>query len=539
MRSKRIYFYGIAPVTGGLAFGYDTGSMSGILAMPQFLEYFNYPSNFTQGGITASIQAGAFAGSLLTGAFLADRLGRKGTILLGSALFTVGCAIACASNGIAALVAGRVINGIGNGCLAMMVPLYQSEIAPKEIRGRIISFQQCAINLGILVAFWIQYGTSFINGEAAWRLPMGLQMLATLALHFTMYFLPESPRWLVAKDRPEDALKVLAKLHARGDVEDLYVKAELAEIVAKIAFEKRQKTPSYMSLLFGNEWRRMWIGIGVQFWQQVTGINVIMYYAVFLFEQAGLAQTSSSLLANGLQGVVLNVFTWVNMWWIDVWGRRRPMIIGALGMGIAMMLIGVIMKTKGDPVYDPLTKKTNFTFADPAASHAAIAFVYIYVMVFGLTWACVAWVYPPEIFSMNMRGKATSMTSATNWFVNFWFALYIPTAMDKISWMLYMMFFAICMVMAIAIYLFYPESAGKTLEEMDFLFAKGRNPWVFMDLEATKVGPIFARDMDRGEAFTAFDEKTLSTGLVETLHYDLAAADNEKKSAEAIPREGV
>lgn len=109
-----------------------TVSKGGILAMPQFLEYFNYPSNFTQGGITASIQAGAFAGSLLTGAFLADRLGRKKTILLGSALFTVGCAIACGSNGLAALVAGRVINGIGNGCLAMMVPLYQSEIAPRE-----------------------------------------------------------------------------------------------------------------------------------------------------------------------------------------------------------------------------------------------------------------------------------------------------------------------------------------------------------------------------------------------------------------------
>jgi MFS family permease len=115
----------------------------GILAMPQFLQYFNYPSNFTQGGITASIQAGAFAGSLLTGAFLADTLGRKKTILLGSALFTVGCAIACAANGIEALVAGRVINGIGNGCLAMMVPLYQSEIAPREY-GRHLHNIECA-----------------------------------------------------------------------------------------------------------------------------------------------------------------------------------------------------------------------------------------------------------------------------------------------------------------------------------------------------------------------------------------------------------
>lgn len=149
----------------------------GILAMPQFLKSFNYPSTFTQGGITASIQVGAFARSLLTGAFLADKFGRKKTILLGSALFTIGCAISCAANGFEALVAGRVINRVGNGCLAMMVPLYQSETAPKEyantmihaiknfeltlrtrIRGRIISFQQCAINLGILIAFWIQYG---------------------------------------------------------------------------------------------------------------------------------------------------------------------------------------------------------------------------------------------------------------------------------------------------------------------------------------------------------------------------------------------
>jgi MFS family permease len=162
-----------------------------------------------------------------------------------------------------ALVAGRVINGLGNGCLAMMVPLYQSEMAPREIRGRIISFQQCFINLGILVAFWIQYGSSFIDGQAAWRLPMGLQMVATVTLHITMYFLPESPRLLIAKDRQEEALRVLAKLHARGDADDLYVQAELKEIIAKINFKKRHLAPSYFQLLFGMEWRRMWIGIGV------------------------------------------------------------------------------------------------------------------------------------------------------------------------------------------------------------------------------------------------------------------------------------
>ncbi|KAL1987930.1 hypothetical protein VTN96DRAFT_1914 [Rasamsonia emersonii] len=507
MRSKAVYLYGIAPCTGGLAFGYDTGSMSGILAMPQFLSYFDYPSNFRQGGITASILAGAFAGSIITGAFLADRLGRKRTILLGSAIFTIGCAISAAANGLAALVAGRLINGLGNGCLAMMVPLYQGELSPREIRGRIISVQQCFINFGILIAFWIQYATSHIDGQAAWRLPMGLQMIATVALHITMYFLPESPRWLIQKDRQEEALQVLARVHAQGDVNDPYVLAEFQEITAKIAYEKLHPPPSYWKLLFGEERRRMWIGIGVQFWQSMTGINIIMYYAVFLFQQAGLSETSSSLLANGLQGLVLNVFTLPDMYYMDKWGRRIPMIIGGIGMGISMMLIGVIMKTEGDPVFDSLTQKTNFTFKSAAASRTVIAFVYIYVMVFALTWACVAWVYPPEIFSMNMRGRATSMTTATNWFINFWFGLYIPTAMNKISWKLYIIFMALCYLMSIVVYLFYPESAGKTLEEMDLLFTKGRSPWVFLDRDATKIGAIFERDLARGEALIVDKEK--------------------------------
>lgn len=159
-----------------------------------------------------------------------------------------------------------------------------------------------------------------------------------------------------------------------------------------------------------------------------------MYYAVFLFRQAGISGTTGSLLANGIQGVVLNLFTLPNMYYMDKWGRRKPMIIGGIGMGVSMMIIGVLMKTlgmdlleknivylkltlTGNPVYDSLTQKTNFVFASNVASRTTIAFVYIYVAVFALTWACVAWVYPPEIFSMNMRGRATSMTTATNWFV--------------------------------------------------------------------------------------------------------------------------
>lgn len=131
----------------------------------------------------------------------------------------------------------------------------------------------------------------------------------------------------------------------------------------------------------------------------------------------------------------------------------------------------------------------------------------MYVFVFAMTWACVAWVYPNEVFSLNMRGKGTSMTSATNWFINFWFALYLPTAMAKISWELYMIFMALCYLMAIVVFFFYPESAGKSLEEMDFLFDKSRTVWVFKDRDATKIGAIFERDLAHGEALTAFGDR--------------------------------
>ena len=412
------YLYGIAPTLGGYAFGYDTGSISGILVETQFNNYFNQPSNALQGGITASIQAGAFAGSLLTGLFLADFLGRRRTIICGAALFTIGIAISCASPNVECLIAGRVINGLANGCCAMMVPLWQSEVTPKEIRGRVISLQQCVINFGILSSFLIQYGCSFLNSDAAWRLPIGIQMVPTSALFCVMIFLPESPRWLVKKGRNEDALRVLARVHANGDQDDEYVQAEYQEIREKFEWEQSLTKPSYFALLFSRKYaRRTYIGIGAQFWQQAVGINSILYYAPFLFQQAGVGSASASLLANVIEGVILNVVTFPNMYYLDTWGRRKPMILGAIGMGISMLLIGVVLKTLGNPSYSPTAHKVAFDFtSNPAGGKAVIAFLYLYCASFAISWATPAWVVPAEIFPMITRGRANSMTTATNWY---------------------------------------------------------------------------------------------------------------------------
>jgi len=520
-KSIKPYLYGIAPTLGGYAFGYDTGSISGILTMTQFDKYFHNPSNGLQGGITASIQAGAFAGSLLTGLLIADLLGRRKTLICGSALFTIGIAISCASNNVVCLIAGRVINGMANGCkqpvvsltellvivlgCAMMVPLWQSEVTPREIRGRIISLQQCSINFGILSAFLIQYGCSFINSNAAWRTPLGLQMLPTIGLFTMMWFLPESPRWLVQKDREAEALEVLARVHAEGDQNDEYVLAEFAEIKEKINWEREIKKPSYLALLFSPKYmRRTWIGIGAQFWQQAVGINSITYYAPFLFQQAGVGSTSASLLANVVDGVILNVVTFPNMYYLDTWGRRIPMILGAVGMGITMLLVGTILKTEGNPHYDPSTHKVNFDFTGkPHAGKAVLAFLYLYVASFAISWATPAWVVPAEIFPLISRSHCNSMTTATNWFVNFWFALYIPTALNKISWRLYIMFAGICFMAAVWVFLLQPETANRSLEEMDDMFAESRTKWPFLDRDLTRVHP--SRDPERLRRFQKED----------------------------------
>ena len=514
------YVYGIAPTLGGYAFGYDTGSISGILVMSQFNAYFHDPSNGLQGGITAAIQAGAFAGSLLTGFFLADALGRRRTIIWGSALFTIGIAISCASNNVECLIAGRVINGLANGCCAMMVPLWQSEVTPKEIRGRIISLQQCVINFGILTAFLIQYGCSFIPSNAAWRTPIGIQMVPTFALFCVMWWLPESPRWLVSKGRDQEALQILARVHANGDDTDDYVLEEYAEIKQKFALENSQEKPSYFAILFSKKYsRRTFIGLGAQFWQQAVGINSILYYAPFLFEQAGVGSSSASLLSNVIEGVVLNVVTLPNMYYLDAWGRRRPMILGAIAMGICMLLIGVLLRTLGDPRYDPVQHKINFDFtAHVSAGKAVIAFLYLYVASFAISWATPAWVVPAEIFNMSTRGRANSMTTATNWFVNFWFALYIPTALNKISWILYIIFAGISFAAALSTWLFQVETANRSLEEMDAMFEGDHPIFPFLDSTLTAVHPPAGLKREAGleDAFVETEK-----GAVQPVHQEI------------------
>ena len=260
--------------------------MSAIISTQPYLCQFNQrgidkngkclgPRDDVQGGITAAMPGGSWLGALVSG-FLSDILGRKTSIQIGSIIWIVGSIITCASVNIPMLVVGRIINGFSVGICSAQVPVYISEVSPPSKRGRVVSLQQWAITWGILIMFFICYGSSFLNGDTAFRLPWGLQMIPAALLFLGLLFLPESPRWLAKKDRWEAAHSVLTLVHGRGDPNSPFVARELAEIREVVEFERANSDVTYLELLRPNMINRTSIGLFTQIWSQLTGMNVMV-----------------------------------------------------------------------------------------------------------------------------------------------------------------------------------------------------------------------------------------------------------------------
>lgn len=289
---------GFAAIGGGL-FGFDISSMSGVLGTPAYGNYFGHPAGTRQGGIvslsiftprmfankylTASMPAGSLVGALCS-SFLADRLSRKTAIQIAAVIWCVGAILQAASNGVPLLCVGRVVGGFAIGICSAIVPVYQSEIAPKEIRGRVVSLQQWAITWGILIQYFVQYGSSFYDGgvdnefqgTAAFRIPWGIQAVPGAILFLGLFFFPKSPRWLASKDRWEEALTVLANLHGSGDKNHPKVLAEYHEIEEALRFEREVAETSFAALIKPRILKRVILGMSIQMWSQLCGMNIMV-----------------------------------------------------------------------------------------------------------------------------------------------------------------------------------------------------------------------------------------------------------------------
>lgn len=461
---------------GGFCFGYDTGVISGVLSMENFVGYMtDGQTAFTSlqsSTIVSTLLAGCFVGALLSGPF-SERIGRKRTILAGCIIFVVGAVVQTASIGYTMICVGRPFAGIGIGMLSMVVPLYQSELAPKSIRGRLISLQQFAITIGIMVSFWINYATNLhLSGTATWRVPLGIQCVPAIILGFGTMFLPFSPRWLLQQGREQEALHVLARLHGNGDRNHPYVIEEYHEICEQIALEKAIQIHSYAELLRGTIRRRVFLGVLIQIFQQLTGINAIMYYAPLIFEASGISGSNAQLLATGVNGVVNVLATIPAILWVDRWGRRWTLISGAIVMGFAMLVAGIVLAVCAKTVYLPNGDKSIDISGNHPASYVAIVMIYLFVAGFAYSWGPCGWIYPAEIFPLRIRSKATSVTTAANWLFNFVVGEIVPIMLVRITYGTFIFFGACCAIMGVCVFFFFPETKGKSLEEMEFIFGE-------------------------------------------------------------------
>ncbi|KAJ2004629.1 hypothetical protein H4R26_002392, partial [Coemansia thaxteri] len=471
--------YVVSSVTalGGMLFGYDIGIMSSILQMDGFNKYFDSPSPLATGVIVSSLTIGCFLGSLLSGP-LADRFSRKVTIVLGALVCTVGAAVQFGSISRAMLVAGRFVTGLAIGVLSSVVPMYQSEAAPPGSRGRMVSLQQWAITWGIFVAFGIDYGCSYISGARQFRLPLGLQIVPSLVLLFTMAFMPYSPRWLVAHNHTGDAQQVLGRLRAYGHASAPEVTEELRLICQTIRSERQTGASSYWELLRPPNRRRTLLGCGIQFMQQFTGINTLMLYAPTIFRGVGLGSVQSIALCQAINGLVNVSATVPAILWIDRWGRRPTLLVGTV-LIIAFYLVLALLMRSHEALAGLGSQHEAVVIHLDARSLgiASICMVYLVVASFAFSWGPCGWLIPSEIFPTHLRAKANSLTTSTNWISNFIVTLTSPMLLQVAGWRLFLAFSIIMVANLVVIYLFLPETKNLSLEEMDALFLS--SAWAF------------------------------------------------------------
>jgi len=472
-KNRRVYLLTTVAYMGSLLFGYDTGVMGSVLALTSFKKDFGLPIGSTgfasaknadvSSNVVSLLTAGCFFGAIAA-AFLNERYGRKYTLMLFSFIFLIGAAIQTgAHHAIGMIYGGRVVAGLGIGGMSAVTPVFVSENAPARVRGRIAGLFQEFLVIGSTFAYWLDYGVSLHipAGTKQWRVPVAIQLIPGGFMLFGLFFLKESPRWLMKQNRHEEAAASLA--HIRCEPEDHpEVVKELAEIRASIEEE--------LNATEGVTWReciqpgvrsRFFVAFMIMFWQQFSGTNSIGYYAPQIFQTVGISKANSSLFATGIYGTVKIVATGIFLLLgIDRFGRRKSLLAGAAWMAVMMFIIGAVLVT-----HPPTNTNT--------VSHASIAMVvmiYLYVIGYSASWGPVPWVYVSEIFPTRLRAYGVGLASATQWLFNFVITRVTPEAVNHIKWRTFLMFGIFCLAMGVFVFFFIKETKGRTLEDMDILF---------------------------------------------------------------------
>lgn len=397
-----------------MLFGFDVSSMSAWIVADQYLDYFDHPGSSLQGGITASMSGGSLVGAVIAG-YIADFLGRKGALQVASLIWLVGAALQASSQNVGHLIGGRVVSGLAIGITSSQCCVYLAELAPGRIRGRIVGIQQWSIEWGILIMYLISYGCAMtVDGPSAFRIAWGVQAAPGAILLGALMFFPESPRWLANRDRWEEVHDILANLHGKGDHNDPIVLAELEEVKDAARIAQEASDISIFALFGPGLWKRTLAGCSVQVWQQLFGGNVQLYYLPYIFRMAGM-EGDSALTSSIIQYVIFLVTTGGILPFIDRVGRRQLLLGGAVVGTIIHFATAGVMAVHGYPIKDK-PGMDNLTWAiEGAASKGVIAMSYIFVGVYGFSWAPVGWIYCSEVFPLRYRANGVGLSAASNW----------------------------------------------------------------------------------------------------------------------------
>ncbi len=436
---RTIYFFG---ALGGVLFGYDTGVISGaLLFIPNDFKL----SPFVKGAIVAGLLLGAMIGAAFAGR-LSDRLGRKRLIVGAAVIFTGGALLAALAPNVEVLIGARFILGLAVGSAALVVPLYLAEIAPTEVRGAIASLNQLMIVVGILAAYIVN---AILASSGNWRLMLGLAAAPALILLAGMMFMPETPRYLVHAGEEDTARAVL---------EDLPGDERPEERIEEIRDVEHEESDTGLRSLLRAKWVRpaLVVATGLAVFQQLVGINTIIYYAPTTLTNVGFAKTSA-IYANLIIGVINVLMTVIAIRIVDRVGRKPMLLGGVAGMAGSLLVLGISLSVLPTPHHP----------SDPAAVITLVCLA-TFIASFAATWGPVVWVMLPEVLPLSVRGTAMGVAVFGNWGANFLVSQTFPPLLSGVGpGPVFLGYAGLGVLAAIFVKVFVAETKGRSLEEIE------------------------------------------------------------------------
>ncbi|ESZ96873.1 sugar transporter STL1 [Sclerotinia borealis F-4128] len=530
-------------------FGYDQGVMGGLLTLPSFVATFpeidtvHDTSNYTstiQGISVASYNLGCFVGAIVT-IFIGDILGRRRMIFLGSSIMIIGAILQASAFSLGQLIAGRVITGFGNGMSTSTVPTWASETSRSHKRGKMVMIEGTMITGGIALSYWLDFAFSFLEpSTVAWRFPIAFQIVPALLLLAFILELPESPRWLVLKGQEDEAKSVLSAL-ADLPPDDHLVRTEFAEIKDTVLEMSSYGYRDLFTMGPERHFHRVVLAYFIQVFQQISGINLITYYAATIFEKyIGLDGQTSRILA-AANGTEYFLASFVAIWTIERFGRRDLMLWSSVGMVASMVILAIM---------NYLSEK-HIGGSRPGVVSAV--FLFVFNSAFAVGWLSIPWLLPAELVPLKIRAPANGLSTSANWIFNFMVVMITPVAFNSIGYKTYIIFAVINVFIMPVIYFFYPETAYRSLEEIDTIFIKtkswfgavsvarhqpsryGRNGELLIDYENTE--DRIHRDQSAADGREIGKEET-SSGNGTAVHAENTLAGGDSEESVADPEKG-